>query len=121
MKSILTNESIAGVLVYGRKPKPGNPQAEIVRVSEFFPAILTNDEWVALKQRLDIRREHSRGGTHKSEYLLSGIVRCGHCGGPMTGKVGYAYKGAVIVATGVPTPANLVPAALTTTGTRRPS
>ena len=93
VKSILTNEAIAGVLVYGRKPKPGNPQADLVRVPEFFPAILTNDEWAALKERLDIRREHSRGGTHRSEYLLSGIVRCGHCGGPMTGKVGYAHKG----------------------------
>ena len=92
VKSILTNESIAGVLVYGRKPKPGNPQVDLVRVPEFFPAILTDDEWAALKERLDIRREHSRGGTHRSEYLLSGIARCGHCGGPVTGKVGYSYK-----------------------------
>jgi site-specific DNA recombinase len=34
-----------------------------------------------------------RGRAYSSEYLLSDIAKCGHCGGPMVGKVGYAYKG----------------------------
>ncbi len=59
----------------------------------FFPAILSNEEWQRLQERLSIRRESSRGRTHSSEYLLSGIARCGQCGGPMTGKKAAAYKG----------------------------
>ena len=85
---ILNNEALVGNLTYGKKPKKGNPPQEIVRVHDFFPAILTQDEWDKLKARLSIRRESSRGRTHASDYLLSGIAKCGHCGGPMVGKVG---------------------------------
>ncbi len=93
VQHILTNPAIAGTLEYGRRPKPGNPQPEIVRVEDFFPAILTEKEWDALQQRLGIRRSMPSGPTHKSEYLLSGIARCGHCGGPMIGKRTSTYKG----------------------------
>lgn len=51
-----------------------------------FPAILSDSEWQRLQERLTIRRELARGRTHSSDYLLSGILRCGHCGGPMAGK-----------------------------------
>ena len=90
---ILSNEALAGNLVYGKRPKKGNPQQELVRVEGFFPAILSQEEWQCLEQRLSIRRESSRGKTHSSDYLLSGILRCGHCRGPMAGKQSAAYKG----------------------------
>ena len=93
VQHILTNEALAGTLVYGKRPKPGNPAVRLVRVEGFFPAILNAEEWSALEQRLLIRRGSPRGSTHTSDYLLSGIVRCGHCGGPMVGKKGYARKG----------------------------
>jgi hypothetical protein len=89
----LVNEALAGTLVYGKKPRKGNPQQELVRVPGFFPAILSPEEWQRLQERLSIRRESSRGRTHTSEYLLSGIARCGQCGGPMSGKKAAAYKG----------------------------
>jgi site-specific DNA recombinase len=90
---VLNNEALMGTLVYGKRPKKGNPQQELVRVPGFFPAILSPEEWERLQQRLAIRRESSRGRTHSSDYLLSGILRCGHCGGPMAGKRSSAYKG----------------------------
>jgi site-specific DNA recombinase len=93
IERVLNNEAIAGNLVYGKRPKKGNPQQELVRVEGFFPAILSESEWQCLQQRLSIRRESSRGKTHSSDYLLSGILRCGHCGGPMAGKRSAAYKG----------------------------
>ena len=93
VQHILTNEALGGTLVYGKRPKPGNPAVELVRVEGFFPAILSTEEWAALEQRLLIRRGSPRGSTHTSDYLLSGIIRCGHCGGPMVGKKGYARKG----------------------------
>ncbi len=93
LQRVLVNEALAGTLVYGKKPRKGNPQQELVRVPGFFPAILSPEEWQRLQERLSIRRESSRGRTHTSEYLLSGIARCGQCGGPMSGKKAAAYKG----------------------------
>ncbi len=93
IQHILTNPALAGTLEYGRRPKAGNAQQEVVRVEGFFPAILTCAEWVTLQERLQIRRVMPSGPTHKSEYLLSGIAMCGHCGGPMTGKMTSTYKG----------------------------
>ena len=90
---VLNNEALMGDLVYGKRPKKGNPQQELVRVEGFFPAILSESEWGRLQQRLAIRRESSQGRTHSSDYLLSGILRCGYCRGPMAGKRSAAYKG----------------------------
>ncbi len=90
---VLNNEALMGDLVYGKRPKNGIPRQDLVRVAGFFPAILSADEWQRLQERLTIRRESSRGRTHSSDYLLSGILRCGHCGGPMAGKRSAAYKG----------------------------
>jgi site-specific DNA recombinase len=92
VERILSNPALMGTLVYGRKPRKGNPQTNIVEVPDFFPAILSTEEWQKLRERQKIRGESPRGKAHSSEYLLSGIARCGHCGGPMVGKAGYAYK-----------------------------
>lgn len=92
IQRVLSNEALMGTLTYGKRPKKGNPQPEIVRVEGFFPAIFRDEEWQRLQERLAIRRKSSRGRTHSSQYLLSGIARCGHCGGPMAGKVASAWK-----------------------------
>jgi site-specific DNA recombinase len=93
VQHILRNPVLKGVMVYGRRPKTGNPKGEVIEVEGVFPAILNDAEWDALQQRMDIRKKVSRGSSHKSDYLLSGIACCGHCGGPMSGKSGSAYKG----------------------------
>ena len=89
---VLSNEALMGDLVYGKRPRKGNPRQELVRVTGFFPAILSSSEWGLLQERLNIRRETSRGRTHSSVYLLSGMARCGYCGGPMAGKAGATNK-----------------------------
>jgi site-specific DNA recombinase len=93
VQRVLTNPAIMGTLIFGRRPRKGNPQMDLVDVPSFFPAILSVDEWQHLQQRLNIRRENPKGKTHSSLYLLSGIARCGHCGGPMSGTVGASRKG----------------------------
>ena len=93
IQQILRNPVIKGLMVYGRNQKKGNTQQDLIEVPGVFPPILTEEEWDTLQQRMDIRRGAPRGSTHKSNYLLSGIARCGHCRGPMTGKTGSAYKG----------------------------
>jgi site-specific DNA recombinase len=93
IERILTNPALIGTLVYGRKPRKGNPKNNLVEVPNFFPAILTQEEWQRLRERQSIHSEAPRGKANASEYLLSGIAKCGHCGGPMTGKASYSYRG----------------------------
>lgn len=93
VQKILTNPAIIGTLIYGRKPRKGNPEMDLVEKSDFFPAVLSKVEWDELQQRLKIRRENPKGRGQASQYLLSGIARCGHCGGPMTGKAGSTRNG----------------------------
>ena len=93
IQRILNNPAIMGNMVFGSKPRKGNAQMELVEIPGFFPAILSSDGWQELQERLAIRRENPRGKAHSSDYLLSGMARCGHCGGPMVGKVGAAHKG----------------------------
>jgi site-specific DNA recombinase len=75
VSQVLNNETLGGVYTYAGK-----------RYEGFFPAILTPDEWAALRKRAEIRQS-ARGKTHVSEYLLSGIARCGNCGGPLVSTV----------------------------------
>ncbi len=76
MKEILTNPALKGQMAYGEK----------IAVEGVFPAILTPEEWERLQERITIRREgRHRGWTDASSYLLSGILRCGECGGAMVG------------------------------------
>ena len=95
IQQILRNPVIKGLMVYGRNQKKGNPPQDLIEVPGVFPPILTDAEWDTLQQRMDIRKGAPRGSVHKSNYLLSGIARCGHCRGPMTGKTGSSYKGQV--------------------------
>jgi site-specific DNA recombinase len=93
VQKILTNPAIAGILVYGRKPRRGNPTAVRIEVPDFFPRILSDDEWHELQKRMSIRREAPRGKANTGVYILSGIARCGLCGGPMSGKAGSIRNG----------------------------
>jgi len=61
-----------GDLVCGKRPRKGNPKQELVRVKGFFPAILTSNEWGLLQERLNIRRETSRGRTHVA-FICSAV------------------------------------------------
>jgi len=90
--TILTNPALKGTLVWGRKARKVSKQAELVEIPQFFPPILSEEEWNELQERLALRREFNRGKTHTSTYLLSGVLRCGHCRGPMVGKACGRYR-----------------------------
>ncbi|MFH1560096.1 MAG: recombinase family protein [Chloroflexota bacterium] len=81
---IMKNPNLRGALAYGRTQKAGT-QVEVITVEGVFPAILSMEEWERLQERLAIRSEHSKGRLHLSSFLLSGIARCGHCGGSLVG------------------------------------
>jgi len=79
LKLILLNPAMVGRSVF-------RGQGEPIITEDAYPAILNSEEWNKLQQRLTIRREgQHRGRTDSSDYLLSGLLRCGHCGGAMAG------------------------------------
>ena len=79
LKLILLNPAMAGHAVF-------KGQGDAIVTENAYPAILSAEEWDNLQQRLTIRREgQHRGRTDSSPYLLSGILRCGHCQGAMAG------------------------------------
>lgn len=89
---ILRNPALKGTMVFGRTRRKDRPPQEPIEVPGVFPPILTHQEWNDLQTRLDIRQGAPRGSVHRSQYLLSGVARCGHCGGPLTGKAGARRK-----------------------------
>jgi site-specific DNA recombinase len=85
VRTILNSRTLIGRMTYGAAPKKGNT-SEVVTIDGYFTPILSMIEWDAVQARLAIRRETTpRGRTATSDYLLSGIARCGHCG---TGLIG---------------------------------
>jgi len=89
VKVVLSNPAMIGHQVFWGKAK------EPIVNEGAYPAILSAEEWDKLQKVLEVRR----GGRHRStaatsKYLLTGILRCGHCGGAMTGGAkskGYNY------------------------------
>lgn len=54
-------------------------------IPDYYPSVISKDEWLLINSR----REHrtSRGGVSKGKSLsnlFSGLLICGHCGGPIT-------------------------------------
>lgn len=90
---ILRNELYRGVRVWGthafikdrqtgkRRPAPGQREVHRVEVPEL--RIIDDDLWGRVQLRLS---EMAQGpnGTRRPLYLLSGLIRCGCCGGPMS-------------------------------------
>ncbi len=79
---MLTNESYAGTLVWGKRTKSKAPP---VRVEGAVPAIVSQAEFERVQQLLKERAPkvvHPRRAS--SPYLLSGLVKCESCGRSLT-------------------------------------
>ena len=77
---LLTNEAYTGTAVWGVKSKDekaGDP----VRVENAWPALVSRELFDAVQQGLHQRAPTvQRPGRVGSQYLLSGLLRCGVCG-----------------------------------------
>jgi len=82
-------EVYAGVAVYGRNAKTPKDVAPVA-----VPAIVSRELWErAQAQRSENARLAKRN--RQRDYLLSGFLTCGHCGGNMAARTNmYRYKGA---------------------------
>lgn len=78
LRQILGNEVYTGTAVWGRNSKRALPP---IRVENACPAIVDRESFQQVQSLLGQR---SFGQVHprraSSQYLLSGLARCGHCG-----------------------------------------
>ena len=81
---ILHNKIYIGTWIWGRNSKRG---LEPIRVENAFPAIVERDKFNRVQNMLKERtpaKIHPRRTA--SRFLLSGLVRCGHCGKALIGR-----------------------------------
>ena len=84
---LLTNEAYTGTAVWGLKSKD-EKAGEPVRVEgASWPALVSRETFDAVQQGLHERAPaKQRPGRVGSQYLLSGLLRCGVCGRPYSGQ-----------------------------------
>jgi DNA invertase Pin-like site-specific DNA recombinase/archaellum component FlaC len=83
ISKMLSNEVYAGTIVWGRNSKRGLPP---IRMENACPAVVDQYTFEQVQKNLDQRafaQIHPRRVS--SQYLLSGLVRCGHCGKALIG------------------------------------
>ena len=75
------------VSVYGAlqlKLQRDGEQTELEEIPDYYPAIMSKEEWLLAAAARKSRR--TRGGVSKGKQLsnlFSGLLRCGYCGGPL--------------------------------------
>jgi len=91
----ITNEKYVGVMVYNRRESKNprgkrnnhryKPEEEQIKVE--CPAIITREKWEEVQDIVKNRIKGPRGpqGLFKREYLLTGLMFCGECGGKYSG------------------------------------
>ena len=83
---LLTNEAYTGTAVWGLKSKD-EKAGEPVRVENAWPALVSRETFDSVQQGLHERAPTvQRPARVGSQYLLSGLLRCGVCGKPYSGQ-----------------------------------
>lgn len=100
--SIIRNEKYAGYYVYNQWDGKHNRHKrksddEVVKIKGGVPAIISEEQFAKAAELMAIHKRAPGSYTAKKTYLLSGLIRCGHCGRAMTGNArqngkGYRYS-----------------------------
>jgi len=98
---ILGNEKYTGVYVYNKRAstKKGVKQNrkhksedEIIRIQGGMPAIISKSDFEKIRVKRNQNKRASGRFSAKEDYMLSGLVTCGKCGGAMTGARSYSGR-----------------------------
>ena len=106
--SMLRRERYRGILVWntrektykgGTKVRIARDPSEWIRTEAPQLRIMDDELWFAVQARAQTQehRETRRGAGRPARHLLSGLARCGQCGGPMTVTNGKRSYGTVKV------------------------
>jgi site-specific DNA recombinase len=93
ISALLANPAYAGQYTYGRRRGGKRGQEPVLVVAGAIPPIVTQREWESV-QRMRTERAARSPRSLGSDYLLSGLARCGNCGGSIAGagnRGGYRY------------------------------
>ena len=78
---VLTNETYAGTWRYGKKSTRGTAAYDELPTIA-VPAIIAPDLWARVQEQRAANKKRPPNKVY--DYLVSGMVTCGHCGGAMT-------------------------------------
>jgi site-specific DNA recombinase len=92
IRELLRRETLIGTFVWNQTATRGKrvislPEDKWIRHPNHHEPILDEETFYAVQQALDARKT-SGANKHvdNDRYLLSGILKCAHCGGPMVGR-----------------------------------
>jgi site-specific DNA recombinase len=67
-------------------------EPEMIIVPDCFPAIIDRDVFQAVQAKLNDNRERTTPHVAGGDFLLSGLMVCGHCGSWMLGRTGFGGR-----------------------------
>lgn len=90
VKQLMRRETLKGQLIYNRTYKKNRktitrPPEEWIVIDDHHPAILEEQTWNDVQRVLDARKGTNRHADNK-KWLLTGLLKCGHCGYNFKGK-----------------------------------
>ncbi len=102
LHEIIRNKKYAGYFTYNQWNGKHNrhkakPESEVICIPDGCPAIISEEMFNKAAAIMESRKRSPGANSAKRPYLLSGLVRCGCCGMPMSGNQrkngkGYMYR-----------------------------
>ncbi len=98
LNTLLQNEKYIGTYIYKRTTQTKfngirvdvvNDENDMIRIEDGIPAIVDKGTFDIVQEKMNenkLAQKSKRNTTAKQNYLLSGVLFCGECGSPMTGK-----------------------------------
>lgn len=94
LHDLLTNERYIGIYTYSKIPRKNgkrnshaeNGEDKVIRIPGGMPAIINNEDWERVQKRMKANKRAPAAHKAKVDYLLSGKIFCGECGGAMVGE-----------------------------------
>ena len=96
LHALLTNFAYIGKREINKRHRGANPEMipegeEYRLVSAHWPAIIKDDVFFAVQERMESNKKRTRKYIHR--YRLSGLVHCGVCGAKLVGKSAHGRRG----------------------------
>ncbi len=83
LRTLLKNEKYTGIYIW----------KDEVRIEGGMPAIIDHETWEKAQKRMITNKAAPARRDIKADFLLTGKIFCGHCGGPMSGISGTSQNG----------------------------
>lgn len=97
VRRILTNETVAGTRITNKRKKVEGktvirPKDEWIIKEDNHPSIIDSQRFERVQGILDSRKRNKRHAESET-YLLTGVLKCGHCGKNMKGSTARIQRG----------------------------